>query len=64
MPVVADQWQCCGSKLALDRASAASAFDATERRELRMRGEREGSNWTPREIMCAYVSVNLVDQIP
>ena len=64
MPVVADQWQCCGSKLALDRASAASAFDATERRELRMRGERESSNWTPREIMCAYVSVNLVDQIP
>ena len=47
---MADRWQFYGGKLAMARASAASTFSATERRELRMRErerERESSNWTP-----------------
>ena len=54
------------SKLALDRASAASAFGAAERRELRMRGERERVLIGHQEklCVCVCVSVNLVNQIP
>ena len=54
MLVVADQWQFCGGKLAMARASASSTFGAAERRELRMRRERERERVLigHQEIMC------------